>query len=213
MWGSSSTTRTGGAVTVFSQLRHIAAIHVPSNQTEGERTMTTVKRFGLGIGAALVAVGVSAGVYASAQNTNGDPRPFSGRRGPAGPGGPGFGGPMGRGGPMMLLRGLDLTDAQKDQVKAIMQSHQEDRKALGDRAQTAHQALQAAITAESVDEALIRQRSADVAAVEADIAVAEARTHAEVWQILTPAQKAKAKEFQAQAQERMKNRAQGGPRG
>ena len=81
--------------------------------------MTTAKRFGLGIGAALVAVGVSAGVYASAQNTNGDPRPFSGRRGPAGPGGPGFGGPMGRGGPMMLLRGLDLTDAQKDQVKAI----------------------------------------------------------------------------------------------
>ena len=165
--------------------------------------MTTAKRFGLGLGAAILAVAVSAGVYVSAQNTNGDPRPFSGRMGPGGPGGPGRGGPLGRGGPMMLLRGLDLTDAQKDQVKSIMESHAEERKALGDRARTAHQALQAAITAESVDEALIRQRSADVAAVEADLAVAEARTHAEVWQILTPEQKTKAKEFQAKAQERM----------
>jgi protein CpxP len=172
--------------------------------------MTTTKRFGLGLAAGVLAIGVSAGVYASAQNTNADPRPFSGRMGP---GGPGRGGPMGPGGPMMLLRGLDLTDAQKDQVKGIMQSHADERKALGDRARTAHQALQAAITADSVDEALIRQRSADVAAVDADMAVAEARVHAEVWQILTPEQKAKAKEFQAKAQERMKNAPQGGPRG
>jgi protein CpxP len=169
--------------------------------------MTTTKRLGLGIGAGLLALGVSAGVYASAQNTNGGPRPFSGRMGPGGPGGPG------RGGPMMLLRGLDLTDTQRDQVKSITQSHADERKALADRARTAHQALQAAITAESVDEALIRQRSADVAAVEADMAVAEARTHAEVWQILTSEQKAKAKELQARAQERMKNGPQGGPRG
>ena len=175
--------------------------------------MTTAKRWGLGIGAGLLALGVSAGVYASAQNTNGDPRPFSGRMGPGGPGGPGRGGP-GRGSPMMLLRGLDLTETQKDQVKSITQSHADERKALGDRARTAHQALQAAITAESVDEALIRQRSADVAAVEADMAVAEARAHAEVWQILTSEQKARAKEFQARAQERMKNGPQGGgPRG
>jgi periplasmic protein CpxP/Spy len=171
--------------------------------------MTTAKRFGLGIGTALLALGVSAGVHASAQNTNGEPRPFSGRMGPGGPGGPG----RGPGGAMGLLRGLDLTDAQKDQVKTIMQSHQEERKALGDRARTAHQALQAAITAETVDEALIRQRSADVAAVDADMAVADARVHAEVWQILTAEQKAKAKEFQAKAQERMKNAPQGGPRG
>jgi periplasmic protein CpxP/Spy len=175
--------------------------------------MTTAKRLGLGIGAGVLALSVGAAVYASAQNTNAGPRPFSGRMGPGGPGGPGRGGAMGPGGPMMLLRGLDLTDAQKDQVKSIMQSHADERKALGDRARTAHQALQAAITADSVDEALIRQRSADVAAVDADIAVAEARVHAEIWQILTPEQKTKAKEFQAKAQERMKNGPQGGPRG
>jgi protein CpxP len=183
--------------------------------------MTTTKRLGLGIGASLLAFGVSAGVYASAQNTNPDGGPFSGprmgQRGPMGPGGPGGrGGPMGPGGPMGMLRmlgpELGLTDAQKDQVKNIVQSHRDEQKALGDRARTAHQALQAAITAESVDEALIRQRSADVAAVDADMAVADARVHAEVWQILTPEQKAKAKEFQAKAGERMKQ-GPGGRRG
>jgi protein CpxP len=113
---------------------------------------------------------------------------------------------------MGMLRMLSLTDAQKDQVKSIMESHKDERKALGDRARTAHQALHAAVTADTVDEALIRQKSADAAAVDADLAVAEARTHAEVWQILTPEQKSKAKEFQAKAEERMKQ-GPGGRRG
>jgi len=172
--------------------------------------MTTTKRLGLGIGASLLAFGVSAGVYASAQNTNPGGPPFSGR-GPMGRGGPG-----GPGGPIGILRmlgsELGLTDAQKDQVKTIAQAHRDEQKALGDRARTAREALHAAITAETVDEALIRQRSADVAAVEADLAVAQARMHAEVWQILTPEQKSKAAEFQASVQERMKQRPNG-PRG
>lgn len=109
----------------------------------------------------------------------------------------------------MLGPELGLTDAQKDQVKTIAQTHRDEQKALGDRARTAREALHAAITAETVDEALIRQRSADVAAVEADLAVAQAQMHAEVWQILTPEQKSKAAEFQASVQERMKNRLEG----
>ena len=44
------------------------------------------------------------------------------RRG--GPGGPGFGGPGGPGGPPIAgLRALDLTDAQKDQIRQINESH------------------------------------------------------------------------------------------
>lgn len=177
--------------------------------------MTIRKRIGLSVSASLLVVAVSAGVYASAQNTNPDPRPFSGRgmgpRGPMGPGGPdGRGGPMGPGGPLGMLRmlgpRLGLTDAQKDQVKTIAESHRDEWKALGDRARTTHEALHDAVTAETVDEALIRQRSADVAAVDADLAVARARAHAEVWQILTPQQRSQAAAFQAQAKERMKER-------
>jgi len=109
----------------------------------------------------------------------------------------------------MLARELNLTDAQKAQIKTIADSHRDEWKALGDRARTAHEALQQAVTADTVDEGLIRQRSAEVAAVEADMAVARARAHAEVFQLLTPEQKTQAKTLQSQVQERMKERRAG----
>jgi protein CpxP len=153
----------------------------------------TVKRLTLGIGAAALAVGVSAGAFVHAQDGGQRPPQGEGRRGPGGPGG--FRGP---GGPMGLLpmlgRDLELTDAQKDQLKAIADSHQNDWKALADRARTARTALNEAVMADTIDEALIRQKSAEVAAVDADLAVARARARAEVFQILTPEQRTKAKE-------------------
>jgi protein CpxP len=162
----------------------------------------TTKRLALGVATGVLVLGVGAGVYATAQNTNQDPRPFSrgGRMG-------GPGGPMGM--LPMLARQLNLTDAQKAQIKTIADSHRDEWKALGDRARTAHQALQQAVTADTVDEGLIRQRSAEVAAVEADMAVARARAHTEVFQLLTPEQKTQAKTLQSQVQERMKERRAG----
>jgi periplasmic protein CpxP/Spy len=162
----------------------------------------TTKRLALGVATGVLVLGVGAGVYATAQNTNQDPRPFSrgGRMG-------GPGGPMGM--LPMLARELNITDAQKAQIKTIADSHRDEWKALGDRARTAHQALQQAVTADTVDEGLIRQRSAEVAAVDADMAVARARAHAEVFQVLTPEQKTQAKTLPSQAQDRMKERRAG----
>jgi periplasmic protein CpxP/Spy len=173
----------------------------------------TVRRIAFGVGAGLIALAVSVGVYATVQNTNQDPRPFSGRgRGPGGPGGPGrFGGP---GGPMGMLRmlgpQLNLTDPQKDQIKNLAASHKDEWKALADRARTAHAALNDAATADAVNESLIRQKSADVAAVDADMAVARAHAYTEVLQILTPDQKAQLKTMQAEMKKRMKGRDQAG---
>jgi len=113
----------------------------------------------------------------------------------------------------MLGPRIGLTDAQKEQVKTIAESHRDERKALGDRARAAHDALHAAVTADAFDEALIRQRSAEVAAVDADIAVAQARTHGEVFQLLTAEQKEQLKAFQAEAKTRMEERAKGRGRG
>ena len=180
---------------------------------------TTVKRILLGVGASAIALGISAGVYASAQNTSQDPPPFSGQGGPWRPGGPGrFGGPGGPGrfggpgGPMgmlpMLGRQLGLSDAQKDQVKAIAASHKDEWKAIADRSRTAHQALNAAVTADTFDETAVRSRSADASVVEADMAVARARTYDQVVQILTPDQKTKLKAIQANMQNRMKSHQQ-----
>jgi Spy/CpxP family protein refolding chaperone len=98
----------------------------------------------------------------------------------------------------MLPREIQLTDSQRDQVKAIADTHRDEWQGLNNRARTAHDALNAAVTAETVDETAIRQKSADVAAIEADMAVARAHVHAEVWQVLTTEQKTKLKELQAQ---------------
>ncbi len=178
----------------------------------------TVKRIAFGVGASIVALGVTAGVYVHAQdqNTNQDPRPFRGRgMGPGWPGG--RGGPMGPGGPggpMGLLpmfgARLGLTDEQKDQVKNIAESHKGEWKAIADRARTAHEALEDAVTADAVDEGLVRQRSAEVGAVEADMAVARAHAFAEFAQILTADQKAQLKVMQAGMKKRMKSRQEAG---
>src|SRR5262249_1407046 len=130
------------------------------------------------LAAALLAVVLAGGSHTSAQNTNDPPPPPSGRGGR-------FGGPGGPGGPAGLMLGsVNLTDAQKDQVRSIMQAHQPEMQTLGDKARAARGALQAAIAADAVDENAIRARSADVAAVDADMAVAQARLRGEIFQIL-----------------------------
>jgi protein CpxP len=109
----------------------------------------------------------------------------------------------------MFGRQIGLTDAQRDQVKSIADSHKDEWKALFDRARTAHEALNDAIIADTIDEASIRQKSAEVAAIDADLAVARAHAHAEVFQILTADQKAQVKKMQADMKNRMKNRQAG----
>jgi protein CpxP len=127
---------------------------------------------------------------------------FMGQTGPGGPGGRGPRGPGGPGGIVPGLRALDLTDTQREQLKATMTSHQAEFEAQATRMRAARQALQAVVTADTFDEAAIRQKSADVAIVEADGAVLRAKVHTEVWALLTPEQQQKAKTLQAQREAR-----------
>ena len=152
---------------------------------------------GTALGLALVA---GAGVAVTAAREQG-PRGPGGFMGQMGPGGPGRG-PGGPGGIMPGLRGLELTETQREQVKAAMESHQAEFEAQATKMRAAHEALQAVITADTVDESAIRLKAADVAAVEADGAVLRAKVRAEVWALLTPEQQTKAKTLQAQRQER-----------
>ena len=102
----------------------------------------------------------------------------------------------------MLGPQIGLTDAQQDQVKAIAESHKAEWKALMDRERASRDAVNDAVMADTIDEGAIRQKSADAAFVDADMAVARAHARAEVFQIFTAEQKATVKEMQAQ----MKNR-------
>jgi protein CpxP len=178
----------------------------------------TIKRLGLGIAATAIAASLVGTVYVAGQSGSTAQEPRGGGQswlgGRGGPGGPG--GPMGRGGRggsgaggvlrSLMLPRLDLTDAQKERVKGIVDARRDEMKALGDRAITAHAALEAAISGETFDEATVRTRAADVAAVDTDAAVHRARVYNEVYQILTPEQQTKLKQIHAQMRDRQQNR-------
>jgi protein CpxP len=159
----------------------------------------------------LTAAGAAAVVHGQAAQGDADaPKVRHGRPGPGGPGGPlgffgGRGGPGGPGfgGPMALLRGLDLTDEQRTKVREVMEANREALKAVGDRLAAAHRAQDEAVTASPFDEQAIRAKAADVAEVMADAAVLRAKVHSEVFALLTPEQQAKAAELKAQRQARV----------
>jgi protein CpxP len=100
--------------------------------------------------------------------------------------------------PGPILQRLNLSDVQKDRVKSIADGHRDEMKSVHDRARTAHEALDAAINADLFDEAAIRTRSTEVAAVDADMAVLQARVRSEMFQVLTPEQQAQAKALMAE---------------
>jgi Spy/CpxP family protein refolding chaperone len=108
----------------------------------------------------------------------------------------------------MMLNRLDLSDAQRDRVREITTSHRDEQRALDERARTSHQALDAAIIASPLDEAAIRGKAADIAQVDADIAVARGRIYNEVLQVLTSDQQQKLTELRTERRERMERRQQ-----
>ena len=159
----------------------------------------SMTRIGTAVGAALLTVGLGAAALSIAGDQQNQTPTTDGRRG-----GPGFGGPgRGRGGPGgpmgplggLPLRELNLTESQREQVRAIVEPREAETRAIGERAMAARQALHAATTSASFDEGLVRARAAELASVEADLAVSRARIYADVFQILTPEQQAKAKEI------------------
>ena len=171
-----------------------------------------------GVSVITAAIGFATTVQLAARNSQGgaqqDPAAQAGRRGAGmpgqgmmGPGGPGMrGGPGGRGGMFGLpMRELDLTDAQREQVRAIMESHREAQKAIGDRMQTARKALHAAVAADVLDEGAIRAAAAEIGTIEADAAVLQAKIRGEVFALLTPEQAKKAKELRSELENRMKD--------
>lgn len=158
--------------------------------------------------AAVVMTGVAASVAAHQEQQQRGGQAVEGRRGPGGPGGR-MGGPGGPGGfGLPGLRELDLTDAQKEQVRNIQQSHRTEMQQIAERQRTAERAIAQASNGNTVDEGAIRTESQALATAIADGAILRAKVNAEIYNVLTAEQQQKLNEFRAQMQERMKN----GPR-
>ena len=155
---------------------------------------------------AIAAMAVAALVLGSTGIAAAQPGRMGGR-GPGGPGGPG--GPMGSLFALHVdaLRGLDLTDAQREQVRSIMESHRDEARTLAERGRTAMEALRAATEA-GTDENAIRQQGETVGAVIGDAAVLRARVKQEVWGVLTAEQQARAAQLKSEREARMKQRQQ-----
>lgn len=156
-------------------------------------------------GAVLAALVTSGAVFAQGPRGGG---PGFGRGGPGGPGGRASA-------PAPELRGLNLTDAQEQQIRDIRQQDRAGMQELQQKLRAASEAREDAIQRVPVDEGLIRQTTQSLADIQAEVAIRQAQVHSQVWAVLTPAQQAEVTrrraERDARQQERQQDRAERRP--
>lgn len=107
-----------------------------------------------------------------------------------------------RGGGMHMLRRLDLTEAQRDQVFKIFHDQAPAMRERMKAARAAHEELRKATAAPSFDSGRVRQLADAVGKAHADAAYARAETMSRVVALLTPEQRTKLEEFRARGQRR-----------
>ena len=112
---------------------------------------------------------------------------------------------MMRRGPLAAMRlglaQLGLTEPQKAQVKAILQGHKEQFKAIKEQVGPARREMANAI--EVGNEEAIRTAAAKLATAQADAAVLAGKVRSEVFGVLTPEQQEKAKDLKGRARQRI----------
>jgi Spy/CpxP family protein refolding chaperone len=146
--------------------------------------MTTYTRT-LSAIAAAVAVAVTTTISAGAGQLPAGRGPGSGQ---------GRGGP---GGPLPILRQLSLTEAQRAQIKALTdeQRAQNDGQSPARKFVELQRALEAAVFADTPDNAQIDQLRAGIAEAEAGRLAARVELQLKIAQILTPEQRKLAREL------------------
>ncbi len=92
-----------------------------------------------------------------------------------------------------LLRGLNLSEAQRDRVFAILHAQAPQMRAQTRDAQKAREALQQVALAGELDEARLQELAQRAARASTDLALLRARTHNALFRELTPEQQAQLK--------------------
>jgi Spy/CpxP family protein refolding chaperone len=126
----------------------------------------------------------------------GPPMPMPGR----GRMGTGYGQP----GPSleMLIRELNLTDAQKTSVNALLKAEHDTLRGQMEPLRQAHQALDAAILRVPTDDYQLQSQVQQVTTIESQLALDHARTEARIFQLLDAEQQQKARQLIADASQR-----------
>src|ERR1035438_3291481 len=98
-----------------------------------------------------------------------------------------------------MLKTLNLTDAQKQQAKTILQSARQTAQPLAQQLKQDRAALTAAV--EAGDSARIQQLSTEMGSLRGNVLGVRSLAMADVSALLTPDQKTKAEEFTQKAQQ------------
>jgi len=114
------------------------------------------------------------------------------------------------GGPMMgmMMDYLDLTDAQQAQIKQIMEKERSTMQPLREQERQSHRAIMQLITSGNFDEAKAQAIAQQAAQVQSQLMVEHARVAAQAYQVLTPEQKTRLKQFMAKQQQRFEQHMQ-----
>jgi protein CpxP len=115
------------------------------------------------------------------------------------------------GGPRMELRRLDLTDAQKAQVKQIMAAEKPTLQPLMQQEMQNHKQMTALVRSGSFEEAKAQPIAAQQAQIHSQIAMERAKMDAQIYQLLTQEQKTKLAEREATRDQWMQQREQAAP--
>jgi periplasmic protein CpxP/Spy len=105
---------------------------------------------------------------------------------------------------------LNLSDAQEAQMKSIMQKEHATLKPLMEQMRQTRQQLHQ-YEEGTYDEAKVRTLAAQQSQAQIELTVAHTRIHSELFQVLTPDQQAKMKEFEARRAARMQKHMQAAP--
>ena len=100
-----------------------------------------------------------------------------------------------------FLRGLDLTEAQRDRIFEIMHDQAPRMREKSKEARRAHEALRDLAMSPQFDEGRARALAADDARTGADLALMRLRTDHAIFALLTPEQRKAAQESKSRFEE------------
>ena len=105
-----------------------------------------------------------------------------------------------------FFRDLDLTDAQKAQMKQIRESHSQNLRPLMEQVRAKRQELRQVSESGAFNEALVTQKLSEIAPLEAKLMGEQFRTHQEMLSVLTAEQKTKLEQLRAQQKSKWSER-------
>ncbi len=107
-----------------------------------------------------------------------------------------------------LSKKLNLSDAQKEQVKQILETSKTKVQPLMENMKSIHQQLAAATADGQFDEAQVQALANQQADIMAQMIVEKERTKSQIFALLTPEQQAQAKQLKEQMKEKLKGKFQ-----